>query len=121
MKPNILLSFLVILVFGTAMAIEFRDNAASYVKPKYDVEGKLSHIQFEPLKMVKDNKNIDETELKQNGLEIKTGYEENYTTFNKIPKVIHGRYQYTISCAEPRQQVRGRRRCSPTEVVCHQQ
>jgi len=102
------------------MAIEFRGDPAAYMKPKYDKGGQLSHLVYEPFKMVTDNKNIDKTALKQEGLEIKMGHEENYTTFSTRPKVFYGKYQYAISCAGPRQQVRGRQR-NPSEVCHHKQ
>jgi len=112
MKPKVPLSpMLMVMVIGMAMAIEFRDDAASKVKPFYNkTTGQLSHIVLQPFKMVTDAKNIDVTKLKENGLQIRNGDEENYITLNSRPTVVLGSYyQYAISCAGPRQQIRGRR------------
>ena len=104
-RSNIMILLLMVPTAYSAKP-KFRANAA-YEVEWFHKDGQLV-VTWEPFKMVEDTKHVDKTELKRNGLKIKTGPMP-YTPVTSLPIVSHGRYQYTISTTGPCQQVRGRR------------
>ena len=103
MRPTILFGSL---MTGSTYSAkpEFKEDAAKKVKPIYDGNGQLSHILWEPSKMVVDNSDLDKNELK---IQIKSDHNEHFCTVITRPIVVHGRYQHDLSTIRPYQYVRG--------------